>query len=106
PTSIQPLFDEFAVAATKVASDLVELLQHHDLELAAQLEQDDDILDELHRQVFTITLGPDWDGTVSQTVDVTLLGRFYERFGDHAVSVAHRIVYLVTGDLSVDADDV
>lgn len=99
PESIQPLFDEFAVAAEKVAVDLVELLQSHDLDKAAQVEKDDDILDELHRQSFTSTLGPDWDGNVSQTVDVTLLGRFYERFGDHAVSVANRITYLVTGDL-------
>ncbi|MGC0249278.1 phosphate signaling complex protein PhoU [Pseudactinotalea sp. Z1748] len=99
PESIRPLFDEFAVAAEKVAVDLVELLQSHDLNKAAQVEKDDDILDELHRQSFTSTLGPDWDGNVSQTVDVTLLGRFYERFGDHAVSVANRITYLVTGDL-------
>lgn len=99
PESIKPLFDEFAVAAEKVAVDLVELLQSHDLDKAAQVEKDDDILDELHRHSFTATLGPDWDGNVSQTVDVTLLGRFYERFGDHAVSVANRITYLVTGDL-------
>lgn len=101
PDSIKPLFNGFAVAAEKVALDLVELLQTHDLGKAAQVEQDDDILDELHRQTFTNTLAEDWDGTVSQTVDVTLLGRFYERFGDHAVSVANRITYLVTGDLSV-----
>ena len=27
----------------------------------------------------------------------TLLARFYERYGDHAVSVARRVIYLVTG---------
>ena len=32
---------------------------------------------------------------------MTLIGRFYERFADHAVSVAHRVVYLVTGDRAV-----
>ncbi|MER5531938.1 hypothetical protein ABT075_46415, partial [Streptomyces sp. NPDC002677] len=31
-------------------------------------------------------------------VDVTLLGRSYERFADHAVSVTRRMVYLVTGE--------
>lgn len=102
PASIEPLFTRFAEASNEVASDVVELLGSHDLDLAHKVERDDDILDELHRDVFTATLGPDWDGTVEQTVDVTLLGRFYERFGDHAVSVAHRITYLVTGDLSVD----
>jgi len=45
-------------------------------------------------------LGAGWAGTAQQTVDVTLLGRYYERFGDHGVSIARRVVYLVTGDLS------
>ena len=30
-------------------------------------------------------------------MDVTLLARFYERFADHAVTVAHSTVYAVTG---------
>jgi len=100
PESIRPLFNEIAEAASKVATDVVRLLETHDLELAAAVERDDDLLDELHRKTFTTTLGEDWTGTVSETVDVTLLARFYERFGDHAVAVARRITYLVTGDLS------
>ncbi len=31
-------------------------------------------------------------------MDVTLVGRSCERFADHAVSVARRMVYLVTGE--------
>ena len=38
--------------------------------------------------------------TPQQIVDVTLVGRYYERFGDHGVSVANRITYLVTGDVA------
>jgi phosphate transport system protein len=30
-------------------------------------------------------------------VDVTLLGRFYERFADHAVEVARRVIFQATG---------
>lgn len=100
PASIQPLFNDIADGASKVAADVVQLLASHDLELAAAVERDDDVIDDLHRQTFTTTLGEDWDGSVSETVDVTLLARFYERFGDHAVSVAQRITYLVTGDVS------
>jgi phosphate transport system protein len=40
---------------------------------------------------------------VETAVDVTLLGRYYERFADHAVSIARRVVFLVTGE---HADDV
>ena len=31
-------------------------------------------------------------------IDIALCGRYYERFADHAVSVARRVVFLVTGE--------
>jgi phosphate transport system protein len=55
-------------------------------------------MDELHRQLFTVVLG-DWQHGVEAAIDVTLLGRFYERYADHAVSLARRVVQLVTGEL-------
>ena len=55
-------------------------------------------MDRLHRRLFTVLLADDWLGGVEQAIDVTLIGRYYERFADHAVSVAHRVVYLVTGE--------
>jgi hypothetical protein len=36
---------------------------------------------------------------VRAAVDVALLGRFYERFADHAVEVGRRVVFMVTGAL-------
>jgi phosphate transport system protein len=45
-------------------------------------------------------LSDSWTGSTQETVDVTLVGRYYERFGDHGVSVARRVVYLVTGDFA------
>lgn len=99
PSSAQRLFDDLAEAATKVGQDVVTLLETHDLQLAADVERDDDVLDRLHTDTFRLTLADSWEGTTAETVDVTLLARFFERFGDHAVSVARRITYLVTGDL-------
>ena len=32
-------------------------------------------------------------------LNVTLLGRYYERFADHAVEIGRRVVFLVTGVL-------
>lgn len=92
------LVEKLAAAANAVAQDVGELLDSHSLELAAKVQADDDILDDLHSKAFDLTMSPDWDGSVAQTVDLTLIARFYERFGDHAVSVARRISYLVTGD--------
>lgn len=85
-------------AAVRVSQQVTTVLETRDLDLAAQIEADDDLLDGLHASTFAATA----QGTLSpqQTVDVTLCARFYERFGDHAVSIARRVLYLVTGEIS------
>lgn len=87
-------------AAVRVAQQVSTVIETRDLELAAQIEADDDLLDRLHASTFTATATGDLTG--QQTVDITLVARFYERFGDHAVSIARRVVYLVTGDFADD----
>jgi len=64
---------------------------------------DDDLMDQLHRQLFRELLSKDWPHGIEAAIDVTLLGRYYERFADHAVSVARRVVYLVTGEREIQA---
>jgi phosphate uptake regulator len=59
----------------------------------------DDEMDKLHRALFTALLDKDSPYGVEHAVDVTSIGRYYERFADHAVSVARRVVYLVTGQM-------
>lgn len=96
------VFTEMNEAARRVAQRTTQVLTSHDLTEAEGIERDDDLLDSLHEETFRVLLGGSWTGTPQQTVDVTLLGRYYERFGDHAVSVARRIVYLVTGEFASD----
>ena len=98
PEHLRPVFDQLDAAATSVAKQVTILLDTHDVALAKQIEQDDDLLDNLHQQLFNEVLRPEWTGSAQQTVDVTLLSRYYERFGDHAVALARRVVYLVTGE--------
>ncbi|WP_425955988.1 phosphate signaling complex protein PhoU [Xylanimonas sp. McL0601] len=98
PTA-QPTFVAMAEAASEVAREVTTLLGTRDLELASEIEKNDDVLDDLHEQTFATLLSPEWDGTTQEAVDITLVGRYYERFGDHATSVARRIVFLVTGDV-------
>ena len=96
------VFTEMNDAARRVAQRTTQVLTTHDLAEAEGIERDDDLLDSLHEETFRVLLGPAWSGTAQQTIDVTLVGRYYERFGDHAVSVARRIVYLVTGEFAGD----
>ena len=100
PPAVAGTFTEMDAAARRLAQRIVTLLESRDLALAESIETDDDRLDDLHTDSFTAMLGGGWNATTQQTVDVTLMARFYERFGDHGVSIARRIVYLVTGDLS------
>jgi phosphate transport system protein len=98
PESLTETFDQMAAAATAAAHSVAELLQSRDVQRAAQIEAADDTLDALHRDTFRMMLTQKDQLSSQEIVDVTLLGRYYERFGDHAVSVARRVSYLVTGD--------
>ncbi|MCC2336534.1 phosphate signaling complex protein PhoU [Cellulomonas wangsupingiae] len=100
PAGLEETFTQMQDAAVRVARRVTTLLGTRDMALAESIQQDDDLLDELHASTFTSMLSGPWDRSAQETVDVTLLGRYYERFGDHGVSVARRMVYLVTGDVA------
>lgn len=91
------IFEQMNDAAARVARRVTTLLTTRDLTVAANVERDDDMLDQLHQDVFGAVLGRDWTGSAQETVDLTLVSRYYERFGDHGVSIAKRMAYLVTG---------
>ena len=55
---------------------------------------------EVHDATFGATTHADDTLTGQQVVDITLAARYFERFGDHAVAVANRVIYLVTGELA------
>jgi phosphate transport system protein len=86
----------------QVAEQLVvktgSIIATRDIKAAEELETDDDEMDRLHRGLFNKLLAPTWSHGVETAVDVTLIGRYYERYGDHAVAVARRVVFLVTGN--------
>ncbi|NMR20336.1 phosphate signaling complex protein PhoU [Cellulomonas fimi] len=97
PQAVSGTFAEMNDAAVRVAERTTQLLRTRDLDLATSIEHDDEIIDRLHEETFTAILGGNWNGTPQETVDTTLLSRYYERFGDHGVSIARRMVFLVTG---------
>lgn len=86
-------------AAEEIVAKAGSVIAGRDIAMAMQLEKDDDVMDELHRNLLTAILDDDaWSGGIEAAIDITLAGRYYERFADHAVSVARRVVYLVTGE--------
>jgi phosphate transport system protein len=99
PPELRAVLLEMGQIAQRIVAKAGSVIAGQDAELAAELEQDDDAMDNLHRKLFTIVLDDDWEHGMEAAIDITLLGRFYERFADHAVSVARRVVYLVTGEM-------
>ena len=98
PQDVRPAFLEAGQVAELLITKAATVIAKRDLEAARELETDDDAMDQLHRGLFRQLLSEDWPHGVETAIDITLLGRYYERFADHAVSVARRVVYLVTGE--------
>src|SRR5919197_4817553 len=99
PEQVRPYFLEMGRVAVALARQAEQVIVSKDIEQARALEDADDEMDDLHKHLFTVIMDRDWPHGVAAAVDVTLLGRFYERFADHAVSVARRMVFVVTGKM-------
>ncbi|GAA1244769.1 phosphate signaling complex protein PhoU [Pseudonocardia aurantiaca] len=99
PEEVAPYFAEMGRVGVELARKAGQVIRTRDLAQAAQLESDDDAMDDLHRHMFTVLMDRNWSHGVGPAVDITLLARFYERYADHAVAVARRIVYVVTGQM-------
>ena len=96
PVELRGTILEMSQVAEALVAKAGSVIASHDVETALELETDDDRMDDLHRRLFTVMLGKDWTHGVEPAVDISLVGRYYERYADHAVSVARRIVFLVT----------
>jgi phosphate transport system protein len=97
PEEVNGYFAEMGRVAVELGNSAQEVLITRDPEKAARIQEEDDAMDDLHRHLFTVLMDKEWKHGVAAAVDVTLLGRFYERFADHAVEVARRVIFQVTG---------
>ena len=97
PAELLALVEAIGETAEKIATKTGVVISTRDVALAAQVEKDDDEMDELHRKLISALIEPSWSHGVETAIDLTLLGRYYERYADHAVSVARRVIFLVTG---------
>ena len=100
PVELRATILEMGQAATRIAVKAGTVIATRDLALAAQLLADDDTIDDLHASLFASLLDGNWEHGVEAAIDLALLGRYYERLADHAVSVSHAVTYLVTGEHS------
>ncbi len=106
PKGLKGTFTKMGQLDVDLARTLTELLRTQNLELAEEIRNADDEVDELHVSVFEKVLSDSWRGETAATVDATLASRYHERFADHAVSIAKKVVYLATGTWDTDTDTI
>jgi phosphate transport system protein len=98
PAEARPTMLRMATVAEEMVARVVRIIGERDVEAAEELELMDDEMDQLRVTTFSQLLADDeWRHGIESAVDIALLGRYYERIADHAVSVARRIVFVVTG---------
>jgi phosphate transport system protein len=100
PEEVDAYFTEMGRIAVDIGNSVKEIVLSGDPDRAAQLDNDDDDMDNLHRHLFSVLLDREWRHGVAAAVDVTLLSRYYERFADHAVEIGRRVIFQATGQPS------
>jgi phosphate transport system protein len=102
PEEVNGYFAEMGRVAVELGNSAQEVLLSGDPEKALSIREEDDAMDDLHRHLFSVLMDREWRHGVAAAIDVTLLGRFYERFADHAVEIARRVIFQTTGAYPAD----
>jgi phosphate transport system protein len=98
PVELVSTITDMGKTLDRIIDKLSAVMEYRDIVRALELEKDDDEMDILHRKLISTLLDDNWSYGVETAIDMTLLGRYYERCADHAVSIARRVYYLVTGE--------
>ena len=103
PPELVSTIENMGKTAKKIIEKSTHVVKSQDLQAAIELETDDDEMDTLHRALFVALLDDSWSHGIETAIDMTLLGRYYERCADHAVSIARRGYFLVKGEYASES---
>jgi phosphate transport system protein len=103
PAELLSTIANMGTTAVKIIDKSTHVVKTQDLQAAIELETDDDEMDKLHRALFVALLDDSWSHGIEAAIDMTLLGRYYERCADHAVSIARRVYFLVKGEYASES---
>lgn len=104
PAEFRSIIVDMGREAENLVTKAGSIIAARDLAAARAIESDDDAMDDLHRQFYERISAADWSHGTEAAVDMTLVSRYYERYADHAVSVARRVIYLVTGQYDTESE--
>jgi phosphate transport system protein len=98
PPEARDVIAQMGEVARSLVAKVADVVDGRDVALAQEIEAEDDSMDALRRKLFTIILSPNWPHGTGAAIDLALLGRYYERYADHAVAVARHTIFIVTGE--------
>ena len=99
PREFLETFSKMGDIANEVIRRSTKAIADGDIKQAADIARAESEMDALHRELFTKVLSDDWSHGVEAAIDITLLGRYYERFADHGEALARRVAYILTGEM-------
>jgi len=102
PPELSLTIEEMGRVCVQIIEKMSHVIESRDTDKALELENDDDAIDALHRKIIQTLLDPNWKHGIETAIDMTLLARYYERCADHAVSIARRVYFSVTGAYKKD----
>ncbi len=96
---IRGIIERMGEEATRLFRLAIDAYAEGNAGLAAAVDDLDDQLDNLQKELVSVifeTRGGE-EASLEVAVQLALVGRYYERVGDHAVNVSERVQYMVTG---------
>ena len=103
PAELVEIISEMGSAASRIVEKMAVVLEFRDTNRAIEIDSDDDEMDILQRRLIGTLLSSEWNNSVEAAVDMAFASRYYERFSDHAVSIAQRVYYTETGEFAPKA---
>ena len=96
---LRGLIERMSEEATRLFRLCIDAYVEGNASLAAALDDMDDGLDLLHKDYIQAIFESHHAGIIDlqAAVQLALIGRYYERIGDHAVNIGARVEYMVTG---------
>jgi phosphate transport system protein len=97
---VSALVYELGFASKRLLGRSIDAWANKDMRLAAEMDDLDDEIDDLYAKLLTELFELNKDVAFEVAMNLVLVGRYFERIADHAVNIAERVRYFVTGDVA------
>jgi len=98
---LKPFIDlpRMAEASEKMLKESLDAFINGDTNLAAKVLADDDLVDDLYKQIVRelLSIMREDPQTISRAMKVMFIAKYLERIGDHATNIAEVVIFMVKG---------